>query len=65
MKIRRLINKSARSRRYYALIFKDDLVITNEWDKASEMIAEAEKNGDKVRYKRFYSIDEAVDFLKK
>lgn len=65
LKIRRLINKSARSRRYYALIFKDDLVITNEWDKASEMIAEAEKNGDKVRYKGFYSIDEAVDFLKK
>ena len=64
LKVRKLINRSVRSRRYYALIFKDDLVVLNEWSKAADMIAEAEKNGDKVRYKGFSTIDEAVDFLK-
>lgn len=64
LKIRKIINKKVFTRKYYALIFHDDLVITNEWNTAEDLITEANNKGEKVRYKGFSKIEAAIEFLR-
>ncbi len=61
IKIRYIIDKKKKFCKYYAVKMPDDLVITNEWETAEELIA---KYGDNVRYKGFYSKEAAVDYLR-
>ena len=62
LKIRYMINKKVFSRKVYAIKMPDDLVITNEWSTA-EMIIDG-VGWEHCKYKGFYSIDEAVDYLR-
>lgn len=61
LKIRYVMNDKARSYKYYAVQTADDLVVTNDWNTASQIIAEC---GDNCRYKGFSSKKDAVEFLR-
>ena len=63
LKIRKVL--SGRSSKYYAIQHPTDLVITNSWSAACDIIAELEKDGSKCRYKGFTSIKQAEEFLRK
>ena len=65
MKIRYEIDKKPRAyKKYYAIILSDDLVITDNWQRAEEIIASEKSEDFKVRFKGFTTISEAVDFLR-
>ncbi len=63
MKIRYDINKNV-TKKYYALILADELVITNSWQKAEELIENSEKLGYKPKFKGFPSLNLAIDFIR-
>lgn len=63
LKIRKVL--SGHSSKYYAIQHPTDLVITNSWSAACDIIAELEKDGSKCRYKGFTSIKQAEEFLRK
>lgn len=62
LKIRKVIKK--KGKKLYALIFPDDLVLTDDWPYALELIDSYEKKGIRVRYKGFFSLAEAYDFFR-
>lgn len=66
LKIREIIDKKRPYSKYYAIKHPTDLVITNSWDKASEIISElVELYPDKPVYKSFLTLSQARDFLRK
>jgi len=58
-------NKKSLYKKYYALILPDELVITDNWAKARELIEQAEADGGRVRYKSFVSLNDAIEFLRR
>ena len=66
MKIRYDLNKKGSLyKKYYAIIMPDELVVTDEWGKASLLIAQAKEMDFDVRYKSFATLTAAADFLRK
>lgn len=64
LKIRLELDKTRKTAKYYAIKHPTDLVITNSWDKAAEIIAELDKSGVKCKYKGFFTLDDASNFLR-
>lgn len=66
LKIRKYIDKSRRTYKYYAIKHPLDLVITNNWDTAKLIIAELNgSDGVNCKFKSFATLKEAEDFLRK
>ncbi len=65
LKIRKILDKSnKRTRKFYAIKHPTDLVITNSWETALNIIGALNKTGTSCRYKGFSSMAEAIDFLR-
>lgn len=64
LKIRKVLSKKGRTSKYYAIMHPTDLVITDDWIVAAELIANLEKDGSKCKYKGFTSISAAEKFLR-
>lgn len=64
LKIRKLIDKSKPSRKFYAIKHPTDLVITDSWEVAQNVITALNSTGTSCRYKGFKSMAEAIDFLR-
>lgn len=65
LKIRMLMDKNKITRKYYAIKHVTDLVITNSWDWAIEIINTLDgRDGKKVQYKGFRTLKEAQDYLR-
>ena len=64
LKIRKLIDKSKPSRKFYAIKHPTDLVITDSWETAQNVITALNATGTSCRYKGFKSMAEAIDFLR-
>ena len=62
LKIRKVLRKGGR--KIYALILVDDLVVTDDWNYARQLIDEETEKGRKVRYKGFPSLDSAYEYLR-
>ena len=62
--VKKLIDKSKPSRKYYAIKHPTDLVITDSWETAQNVIAALNGTGTSCRYKGFKSMAEAIDFLR-
>lgn len=62
LKIRKVFRKSGK--KFYALILVDDLVVTDDWNYAREIIDKENENGRKIRYKGFSSLNSAYDYLR-
>lgn len=66
LKIRELIDKKRPYNKYYAIKHPNDLVITNAWDKAVEIISTLTQESEiKPIYKSFLTLTQARDFLRK
>lgn len=63
LKIRKIVK--GRSAKYYAIQHPTDLVVTDNWQTACEIIADLEKDGVKCRYKGFTSLKEAEEYLRR
>ncbi|MBR2328620.1 MAG: DEAD/DEAH box helicase family protein, partial [Clostridia bacterium] len=62
LKIRYMLTKKKYPRKYYAIRMPDDLLITDDWEKAKLVIeGVGEAN---CRFKGFLSLDDAVKFLR-
>ena len=65
LKIRNCIDKKVRTYKYYAIKHPTDLVITNSWQIAEDLILALDGvDGKKCRYKSFLSIEQARKFLR-
>ncbi|MBP5177759.1 MAG: DEAD/DEAH box helicase, partial [Clostridia bacterium] len=65
MKIRYdLKKKGALYKKYYALILPDELVVTDDWQTAAQLIDAAQSSGSRVKYKSFLSLSDAQEFLR-
>ncbi len=64
LKIRKILDKSKYSRKVYAIKHPTDLVITNSWETALNIIDALNKTGKPCKYKGFSSMAEAIDFLR-
>lgn len=64
LKIRMLIENKKFSKKYYAIKHTTDLVITDSWERACEIITMLNKSGEQCRYKSFFSIDKAREYLR-
>ncbi len=63
MKIRYDLTKR-NVKKYYALILVDDLVITDSWQRAQDLIENSEKLGYKPKFKGFPNLNLAIDFIR-
>lgn len=63
LKIRKILKKK-KTGKYYAVMHPTDLIITDDWATAAELIADLEKDGSKCRYKSFTSLAQAENFLR-
>lgn len=64
LKIRKILDKNKYSRKLYAIKHPTDLVITNSWETALNIIEALNKTGKPCKYKGFSSMAEAIDFLR-
>lgn len=64
LKIRKILDKNKYSRKVYAIKHPTDLVITNSWETALNIIDALNKTGKPCKYKGFSSMAEAIDFLR-
>jgi len=64
LKIRKLITGKYTGK-FYAVQHPTDLVITNDWVTAQEIINELDKTGVKCRYKSFPTMRQAEEYLRK
>ena len=64
MKIRYELDHKKYTRKYYALILVDELVVTDNWNTAQELIENSEKLGYKPKFKGFLNLNDAIDFLR-
>lgn len=65
MKIRYVIDrKKAFGKKYYALVLADELVITDKWKTAEELIQNSEKLGYKPKFKGFLKLNDAINFVR-
>lgn len=66
LKIRRVIIKKAHFKKFYAIKHPTDLVITNDWETAQDIIFALDGiDGEKCFYKGFFTIKEAEEYLRK
>lgn len=65
LKIRKLINKSHKSFKFYAIKHSLDLIITNDWNVALDEITRLNALGENCRYKSFPTLSMAQEFLRK
>ncbi len=65
LKIRKLFDKDKSKYKFYAIKHPTDLVITNSWDIAKEIVAELNAGGKECKYKSFLSMAEAIEYLRK
>lgn len=63
LKIRKVMSGKYSSK-YYAVQHPADLVITNDWQTASGIIAELNATGVECRFKSFTSIKQAEEYLR-
>lgn len=65
LKIRTIIDKKRPYNKYYAIKHSKDLVVVNDWQVAQEIIAELSTLDEKPMYKGFFTLKEAMDYLRK
>ena len=66
LKIRKCMDKQKRNFKFYAIQHPTDLIITNSWEMAKDIISALNGvNGVDCRFKSFLSIKEAEEFLRK
>ena len=63
LKIRKIMSGKYSSK-YYAIQHPTDLIITNDWQTASNIIAELNATGIECRFKSFTSIKQAEEYLR-
>ena len=64
LKIRKLMDSKKPKYKFYAVKHPTDLVITNSWDIAQDVIQTLNQTGKPCRYKSFVSMAEAIEFLR-
>jgi hypothetical protein len=66
LKIRKCFDKQKRTFKYYAIQHPTDLIITNSWEMAKDIISALNGvSGADCRYKSFVTLKEAEEFLRK
>ena len=64
LKIRNCIDQSKPKYKYYAIKHPTDLIITNSWDMATDIIASLNASGTPCKYKSFTSLEQAREYLR-
>ncbi|MBQ7407838.1 MAG: DEAD/DEAH box helicase [Clostridia bacterium] len=64
LKIRYCFDENKHSKKLYAIKHPTDLVITNSWDMAQDIILALNQSGTECKYKSFYTVDEAREYLR-
>ncbi|MBR3864673.1 MAG: DEAD/DEAH box helicase [Clostridia bacterium] len=64
LKIRNCFDKDKPKFKYYAIKHPTDLIITNSWEMATDIIASLNASGTPCRYKSFTSIEKAREYLR-
>ena len=64
LKIRKIIDKRKPARKYYAIKHPTDLVITDSWEIAKNIIDALNATDLSCRYKGFKTMAEAIDYLR-
>ena len=64
LKIRKLWDDKKPKFKFYAIKHPTDLVVTNSWDIALDIINSLNESGKTCRYKSFTTLAQAIDFLR-
>lgn len=64
LKIRNCFDKDKKNFKFYAIKHPTDLIITNSWDMAKDIIESLNASGKMCKYKSFKTIDQAREFLR-
>lgn len=64
LKIRKVLDEKKKSYKYYAIKHPTDLIITNSWEKAQDLILKLNQTGTPCKYKSFASVAQATEYLR-